>query len=224
MSIKKIVIVGDSAFAEIAYEYFTHDSPYEVIAFSVERAYLTKNLLAGLPVYPLEDLAGYIDVQSTGFHCAVVYTQLNRLRARLVGIAKGMGLTPVSYISSKAFVWPNVRIGEHNFIFEDNTLQPFVEVGNNVVLWSGNHIGHHSLISDNVFVASHAVLSGFTSIGEFSFIGVNATISNNVSIAKDNWIGLGATITRSTNQDELFKGDRSESSPIKSTAFFKVDP
>ena len=25
---RKLVIIGDTAFAEIAYEYFTHDSPY----------------------------------------------------------------------------------------------------------------------------------------------------------------------------------------------------
>ena len=35
---KKIIIVGTSAFAEIAYEYFQYDSEYEVVAFSVEQA------------------------------------------------------------------------------------------------------------------------------------------------------------------------------------------
>ncbi len=223
MTIKEIVIIGDSAFAEVAYEYFTHDSPFEVIAFAVEGTYLTKQLLFGLPVYPLENLGNYIDLKSTGFHCAVVYTQLNRLRARLVNIAKSIGLTPVSYVSSKSFVWPNAKLGEHVFIFEDNTIQPFVEVGNNVVMWSGNHIGHHSRIEDNVFIASHVVLSGFTTIGESSFIGVNATISNNVDIAKNNWIGLGATITRSTHPDQLFKGGRSKPSTVSSTGFFRVD-
>ena len=34
---RKIVIVGDGEFAEIACEYFTHDSPHEVVAFAVER-------------------------------------------------------------------------------------------------------------------------------------------------------------------------------------------
>jgi ssRNA-specific RNase YbeY (16S rRNA maturation enzyme) len=37
---RRLVIVGDSEFAEIAYEYFTYDSPYEVVAFSVEKEYL----------------------------------------------------------------------------------------------------------------------------------------------------------------------------------------
>ena len=219
---EKIILIGDSAFAEIAYEYFTHDSPYEVIGFSVEREYLRKNSLMGFPVYPLEELGNHVELKGLGFHCAVVYTQLNRLRARLINTAIEMGLTPVSYVSSGAFIWPNVKLGEHVFIFEDNTLQPFVEVGNNVVLWSGNHIGHHSTIADNVFIASQAVISGFTTIGEFSFVGVNATISNNVDIASDNWIGLGATITRSTEPNQLFKGEGSKPSPVSSTTFFKV--
>ncbi|NRW38220.1 hypothetical protein [Clostridium beijerinckii] len=34
---KKLIIIGDSAFAQIAYEYFTYDSDYEVVAFSVEK-------------------------------------------------------------------------------------------------------------------------------------------------------------------------------------------
>jgi hypothetical protein len=52
----ELIIVGDSVFAQVAYEYFTHDSPYRVVAFTVERAYLRDPLLFGLPVIPLEDI------------------------------------------------------------------------------------------------------------------------------------------------------------------------
>ena len=52
---------------------------------------------------------------------ALTYTQLNRLRARLAATAKGMGYALASYVSSRAFVWRNVELGEHCFIFEDNT-------------------------------------------------------------------------------------------------------
>jgi len=45
---EKIVIVGDSAFAQIAYAYFTHDSMYEVAGFSVDKAFLKKKELFGL--------------------------------------------------------------------------------------------------------------------------------------------------------------------------------
>ena len=54
---QKLVIVGDSAFAEIAYEYFTHDSEYEVVAFAVEREFIKRESLFGLPVVPFETMA-----------------------------------------------------------------------------------------------------------------------------------------------------------------------
>ena len=57
-------------------------------------------------------------------------------------------------------VWARHEIGENCFIFEDNTIQPFVKIGDDVVLWSGNHIGHHAEIGDHCFISSHVVISG----------------------------------------------------------------
>jgi len=203
---RKLIIIGDSAFAEIAYEYFTHDSDYEVVGFSVETEYLKKKELFGLPVVPFENVEDRFTPQEHYFFAASVYTQLNRLRKRLYVEAKEKGFKPASYISSRAFVWHNVNLGEHCFIFEDNTVQPFVNIGNNVVLWSGNHIGHHSSVGDNCFIASHAVISGYVNVGKNCFIGVNATISNNLTIADDCLIGAGTLIVRDVEEDKVVKG------------------
>ncbi|GGY27987.1 acetyltransferase [Paludibacterium paludis] len=219
---KKLVIIGDSAFAEVAYECFTHDSEYEVTGFAVEEAFMTKDSLFGLPVVPFERLTEHFLPEDTEFYAALVYTKLNRVRTRLYEAAKAKGYRPASYVSSRAFVWHNVEIGEHCFIFEDNTLQPFVRVGNNVVMWSGNHIGHHSVIGDNNFIASHVVISGFCTIGRNCFLGVNATLANNLTIGEDNWIGLGVTITRDTPPDTLFKGVQPPPSPVPASRYFKV--
>ena len=219
---RQLVIIGDSAFAQIAYEYFTHDSEYEVVGFSVEAAYLKQGRLFGLPVVPFEEIERHFAPAHTSFYAALAYAQLNRLRMRLYEAAKGKGYVPASYISSRAFVWPNVQLGEHCFVFEDNTVQPFVRIGRNVVLWSGNHIGHHSEIGDHCFVSSHVVVSGFCSIGPRCFLGVNATIANNVTLGEDNWIGLGATIARDTEPDLLFKGVQAEAAKIPARRFFKV--
>ena len=110
-------------------------------------------------------------------------------------------------------------MGEHCFIFENNTVQPFVKIEGNVVLWSGNHIGHHSVIRENCFVASHAVISGFCDIGRNSFVGVNATLSNNVVIGEDNWIGIGVTIVKNTEVNQLFKGEQSGPAAISAKRF-----
>lgn len=222
MKSKKLVIVGDSAFAEIAHEYFDADSAYEVVGFAVERSYLKKSELRGLPVVAFEDMHTRYAPGDHDVYVAATYTQLNRLRTRLSKAAKEKGYGLASYVSSRAFVWRNVTFGEHCFIFEDNTLQPFVVVGNNVVMWSGNHIGHHTTIRDNNFISSHVVISGFCDIGESSFLGVNATLANNLTIGRDNWIGPNTAIMKSTEPGAMFKTVQPD--PIKVTApqFFKV--
>lgn len=219
---KKLIILGDSAFAEIAYEYFTHDSSYEVVGFAVESAFLQRTSLFDLPVVAVEELEQHYPPEQCEFFTAVVYTQLNRLRARLYAHMKARGYRAASYISSRAFIWPNVKLGEHCFIFEDNTVQPFVTLGHNVILWSGNHIGHHSTIEDHVFVASHAVVSGFCRIGQSSFLGVNCTVSNNVSVGPDNWLGPGVAITQNTQADQLFKAVSALPAKVSTRRFFKV--
>lgn len=219
---KKLVIVGDSAFAEVAYECFTHDSPYEVVGFAVESAYLSKQELFGLPVVALEKVEQHFSPAEVEFYAALVYSQLNRLRTRLYHAMKDKGYQPASYISSRAFVWHNVKLGEHCFVFEDNTLQPFAAIGNNVVLWSGNHIGHHSVIDDNCFISSHVVVSGFCHVGRNTFIGVNAALANNVNVAEDNWIGVGAAISQDTQPDSLFKSVQAETAKVSASRFFKV--
>ncbi|UVL00206.1 acetyltransferase [Pseudomonas sp. B21-048] len=219
---KKVVILGDSAFAEVAYECFTRDSEYEVVGFSVNSAFLERNELFGLPVVPLEEIERFFDPDQVEFYAALVYSQLNRLRTRFYEEAKSKGYRPASYISSRAFVWPNAVLGEHCFIFEDNTIQPFVKIGNNVVLWSGNHVGHHSVIEDNCFISSHAVISGFCTVGKNTFIGVNSAIANNVVIGADNWLGVGVNILKNTDSDCIFKSEHPEPAKVSARRFFKA--
>lgn len=222
MKTRHLVIVGDSAFAEIAHEYFDADSDYRVVGFAVERAYLKRSEFHGLPVVAFEELEQHFPPDRHEVFVATVYTQLNRLRTRLAAAAKARGYRLASFVSPRAFVWRNVRLGEHCFVFEDNTLQPFVTVGDNVVLWSGNHIGHHSTIGDNCFVSSHVVISGFCNVGANSFLGVNATLANNLTIGRDNWIGPNTALMKDTPDGALFKTEQPEPARISATRFFKV--
>jgi sugar O-acyltransferase (sialic acid O-acetyltransferase NeuD family) len=219
---KQVVILGDSAFAEVAYECFTRDSEYEVVGFCVESAYLKRETLFDLPVVPFESLELYFDAGNVEFFAALVYSQLNRLRTRLYRSAKEKGFAPASYISSRAFVWPNVELGEHCFVFENNTLQPFVKIGDNVILWSGNHVGHHSVIEDGCFISSHVVISGFCRVGRNTFIGVNASLANNISVGADNWLGPGVVIGKNTDENSLFKSPEPELAKVGARRFFKV--
>jgi sugar O-acyltransferase (sialic acid O-acetyltransferase NeuD family) len=219
---RSLVIIGDSLFAEIAYEYFTYDSAYDVVAFSVEEAFRSRSSLNGLPIIPLEELARELDPSTHSVYAAITYGQLNRTRTRLLARATAAGFAPASYISSSADVWRNVIFGEHCFVFEDNTLQPFVRIGDNCVFWSGNHIGHHSTIGNNVFVSSHVVVSGSVTIGDNCFLGVNSTIVNNVEIGADVWIGPSVTITADVPENTVWRPPPSELRTVPARQSFRV--
>jgi len=218
----KVVSVGAGETAEVAYEYLTHDSPHEVIAFSVERAYATSPTLFDLPVVHFEDLERRYDPAEYQAFVAISYTQLNRVRTRLFLETKRKGYTCVSYVSSRAFVWRNVEIGENCFILEHNVLQYAVRVGNNVVLWSGNHVGHRSTIRDHCFVSSHVVISGYCDIGESCFLGVNSCIADHLNVARDCFIGMGAVVNKDTEEARVYRGNPAEPAHADSLRVFHV--
>lgn len=223
MKNKKLVLVGAGEFSLIAYEYFTYDSNYEVAAFAVEREFIKEPEINGLPVVALESLTEIYDPTEYELFVAIPASQLNRLRTRLYLAAKDLGYSLATYVSSRAFVWRNATIGENCFIFEHNTVQPFVEIGNNVILWSGNHIGHRSVIRDNCFLSSHVVVSGYCDIGDSCFVGVNSTFNDHVSVARDCVIASGTLVTKSLkNPEKIYHGSPAEEFPRKSAFNVKL--
>lgn len=219
---KELVIVGAGEFAEIAYEYFTHDSPYTVVAFSVESEFLTKDSLYGLPVVPLEALADSYPAARFSVFVAVTYTKLNTVRERLFERLKEQEYRFARYVSSRAFVWHNVTLGDNVFIYENNVVQHRAVIGDNVVLWSGNHIGHQSVVENHCYLASHVVVSGYCRIGANSFIGVNATFADRVTVGRDCLIGAGALILSDVPEDTIVPGTASKPAAVSSRRFHRV--
>lgn len=217
-----LVIVGDGEFAEIAYEYFSHDSPYRVAAFAVERPFFTKDRHCGRPVVPFDELEARYPPSAFSAFVAVTYTQLNRVRARLFHAIKAKGYRPASYVSSRAFRWPNSVVGENCFIFEQVSLQHHVRVGDDVVVWAGSILCHRSTIGDHAFLSANVGVAGYAEIGESCFVGINAAIGDRVKIARDCIIGAGAVVTRDTEPGRVYKGNRQGPAAVGSLNLFKV--
>ncbi len=219
----QLVIIGDGEFAEIAYEYFTHDSPYKVFAFSVEKDFIQKDNLYNLPIVPFETLESHYNPDEYHVFVAITFTKLNRVRTRFYKESKAKGYKVASYISSHAFVWKNVICGENVFIFENNVVQHHAKIGNNVILWSGNHVGHRTVIKDNCFISSHVVISGLCDIGENCFFGVNSTVGDTVKVGKDCLIGASAVITKNTKENQIYKGNPAVPSKISAKKYYKIN-
>ena len=188
----KIIIFGVSDLAELALFYLKHDSEHEPVAFTVDREFLIQDSFNGLPVVAFDEVENLYPPANYKFFAPLSGRNMNRNRERIYNKAKTKGYDLITYISSKATVWPGVKIGKNCFVFEDNTLQPFSTIGNNVILWSGNHIGHHGQIKSHVFFTSHVVLSGHCIVEPYCYFGVNSTIRDGLTIGRRYVCGYGS--------------------------------
>ena len=222
MPTKKLVVFGSGDIGQLAHYYFTNDSDYDVVAFTVDAAYIKEATFCGVPVVPFEEISNQYPPTEYDLFVALSYAKLNQVRREKYLAAREKGYHIPSYISSHATVLNDGRIGENCFILEDNTIQPFVTIGNNVTLWSGNHIGHHSTIHDHCFLASHIVVSGGVTIDESCFIGVNATLRDHITIGSKSVIGAGVLVLADVEPEGLYIGTATERSSIPSTRLRKI--
>ncbi len=212
-----VVIFGTHDFAALAEFYLRHDSEHQVAAFCLTSDYLGSDReFQGLPVVAFETVEQTHPPSEFRFFAPMSHRRMNRLRQEVYDKIKAKGYEMISYVSSKATVWPEANIGENCFILEDNTIQPFTRIGNNVVLWSGNHIGHHSVVGDHVLFTSHVVLSGHCVVEPFSFFGVNATIRDGIRIAEGTLVAMAAAIVKDTEPWGVYKGSPAKKGEVSS--------
>lgn len=213
---EKVIIFGLGDISQIANLYLSRDDSYEVIGFTIDREYIEEDKFEGLPIIAFDDIELKYSVNNYKLFIPLSYTKVNKLREKKFLEAKEKGFDFISYISPKATVASNAKIGKNCFIFEDNTVQPFVTIEDNCILWSGNHIGHHSRIKKHCFIASHVVISGGVEVGENTFIGVNATLRDHIKIGKSNVIGAGALILGDTEDNKVYMEKATEVSRVPS--------
>ena len=218
---REVVIFGESQLASLAKFYLTHDSPHEVVAFCVDADYRRADTFEGKPLVDFETLERDYPPHEVALFLPISFKRMSRLRRERFESAKHRGYDCISYVSSRATYYDvdgpgGLTVGENCFVFEDNTIQPYVRIGDNCVLWSGNHVGHHTTLGDHVFITSHVVISGACTIGDHVFCGVNSTVRDETVVAHDTLIGMGAVIAKDTEPYSVWLGARPHRLPRRS--------
>lgn len=201
---RKVVLFGNGQMASFAYAVLTHDSPHDVVAFTVDDAYITDTTVLGLPVVPFEDLERSHPPDSHAMHISVSFRRVNQLRAEKYCAAKEKGYELVSYVSSRAYTWPDLTIGDNCWMLEHSVVHPFVTIGNNVYMGSGVHVGHNSTIGDHSFLVGMTAIAGYAKIGSYCFVGIHSTIRDGLTIADRTVIGAGSTVLRDTQEGAVY--------------------
>ena len=168
-----------------------------------------------LETHPPADHAVYV---------AIIYTQMNRLRARLAGAAKETGYALASYVSSRAFVWRNVRSASTASSSRTTRCSHSSRSATTSCCGAATTSATIRRIRDNCFISSHVVVSGSCEIGENSFLGVNATLVNDITIGADSWIGPHVVLTRDVEPAPIYRPARSDLREQSSFEVFGVEP
>jgi sugar O-acyltransferase (sialic acid O-acetyltransferase NeuD family) len=208
-----VVVFGNNTFASLAWYCLTHDSPYEVVAFTVDAAYRSAATHEGLPLVSFEELAVHYPPGEVRLLIPLGYHAINGLRRSRYEQAKALGYEFVSYVSSRASTWPDLQVGENCLIYEHAIIQPFARIGNNVIIRSGAHISHHCQVANHTFVAAGVTLGGNVQVEAQAFVGVGAILRDGLKIAERSFIGAGAVVVNDTEADGVYIGN-----PARKTA------
>ena len=211
----KLVIFGTRAYAEIAHYYFARQSPYKVVAFTVDEQYIDESTYCGLPVVPFNEIQRNHSPGEHDMFVAVGHQELNKQRESKAEEVEANGYRLASFISPKADVADDLRVGPNSMVMEYSVIQPFVEIGRNSVIWSATRMGFHARVGNHCWVVS-ALFGERVFIGDHSFVGLNATIAPKVNIGKANVIGAGTLILKDTQDNQVYRERTSELSKVPS--------
>lgn len=204
---KPVVVFGTQGLSQLTAYVLTHDSPFDVMGYVVDQSYLaTSQSPDDLPLFAFESLPDQLSPDEYQLIIPLGYTQINGIRRARCEAAQAIGYSLISYVSSKACVWPNLQMGHNSLIFEHTVIQPYARIGDNCVIRSSVHISHHVCINDHCFVAAGVVTGGGVSLGEQSFVGLGAIVRDGVTLAQKTFVGAGAVVLADTEPNGLYVG------------------
>lgn len=203
----RVVIVGLTEVASLAWTCFVHDSPHEVVAFAADREYVTPGMrLHDLPVVAIEDLPALHPPTECALHIATGWKRMNAARAELAARARVLGYSLVSYVARSAETWPDLSLGDNVMIQQGASIGPFVRIGNNVQIHQRTGIAHHVTIEDDCYVGGAVAVAAKVTIGRGCLLGLRCTIMPGVTLAPGSFIAACAVVTRDTEPDRVYAG------------------
>jgi sugar O-acyltransferase (sialic acid O-acetyltransferase NeuD family) len=203
---QKIVIYGGGTFAKLMLYHFSHDSDYEVVAFCLDKQYISADYFCDLPVLAFESIENDYPATDFPMFVAIGYSNM-RNRSIMFHKAKDKGYALINFISRKAITRDDLVIGENNVIFSSSDAEPGVTIGNNNIFWTRSILGHGVKVGHHNYFSGGAGLGGNCVIGDYCFMGNAALMINGITIADETFLVAGAVILRDSEPATKYHGN-----------------
>lgn len=185
---KNLVIIGASAMGRETHAY-AKDCGINVKGFLDSR----QSILDGYDGYPpiLCPLEDYQPCKDDVFVCAVGDPQQKRKYCTDI-VAKGGGF--ISIIHPRAYVAPNVKIGEGCIVCPNASITTDVRIGSHVILNVNSSVNHDCTVGDYATISPGCNVAGWCSIGDSVFLGLNSACIPHVKLGDDVFVAAGALV------------------------------
>lgn len=128
-------------------------------------------------------------------------------KKRLVEQLGGLNFSPISFISSSAYVSPRARLGSGVVICPGSSLSPFSSVGDFVTLNCNSLLGHHSQVHDFCTMYGQNSLNGNAVMEDSSLLFSCSCIAPGVLVGARSMVGIGSVVVKNVAPDTVVFGN-----------------
>lgn len=202
---KNYVIYGDTNFAEEILNVITIEGRDKVLAFTNDRAFMTRTKIEDYPVISFDELKQTL-TEPFEILIAYGYTKMNTLREKVYNECKAAGMKVGSYISTNAICYSD-RIGEGSMVWPNVYIGPDVVIGICNIIKASCEVAHNNVVGDFNYIAGSVVMGGRASISNHCFIGLNSTIKSGIALADYTLLGMGCNMLKESEPYGVYVGN-----------------
>ena len=205
---RKLIIFGNSSMARVAHFYFTRDSGFDVVGFTVDRRYNDKGTLCGLEVIDFERVLDTHPPAEHDLFVAIGPSRMNGLREEKFLEARAKGYRLASYVSPKSVC--SSPPGQNTFVADLAVIAPFVTLGDNNYFYDGVICSNDATIGNHCYFAPRAYVGSLCDVRDNSVLGAGAVLKSGVVVAKQTLVGAATYISADTKEKGVYGEKSSE--------------
>jgi len=194
--------------ARIGHFYFSRDSGYEVIGFTVDAQYNNKGAMCGLEVLDFERIEETHPPLTHDMFVAIGPTRMNGVREAKFLEARAKGYRLASYVSPRAVC--ESAIGENTFVADMAVIAPFVTIGHDNYFYDGAICSNDSIIGNHCYLAPRSYVGSLCEVRDNSILGAGSVLKSGVVVARQTLVGASAYISVHTEEKGVYGEKSSE--------------
>lgn len=184
-------------------KYIEETSSGKVLAFTVDKSFISDNYLHEFPVIPFDDIEEKLSMDDVEFIIGVGYKSMNSVRESIYNRIKSKNYRIGNFIHPNAIVEAN-QIGEGSVILSGAYIGKGAIIGNGNIFWNNCNISHDAVIGDFNYFAPSTTFGGFVTVRNKCFFGLGSIVKNGVSVLDSTLVGAGAYLDKNTDPYDVY--------------------